>query len=44
MRYLGPNGVKYFEPTRDKQRWLIRLDPISMQTWQGVEWAEKYKE
>lgn len=44
VRYLGENGVAYFEPTRDKARWLIRLDPISMQTWQGVEWAEKYKQ
>ncbi|MGB4137110.1 MAG: pyridoxamine 5'-phosphate oxidase family protein [Microbacterium sp.] len=43
VRYLGPNGPKYLEPTLDKPRWLIRLDPISMQTWQGVEWAERYK-
>ncbi|MFD1713361.1 pyridoxamine 5'-phosphate oxidase family protein [Amnibacterium flavum] len=43
-RYLGENGPKYLAPTLDKQRWLIRLDPISLQTWQGVEWADKYKE
>lgn len=43
VRYLGENGPKYLEPTLDKQRWLFRLDPVSMQTWQGVEWAEKYK-
>jgi len=43
VRYLGENGPKYLAPTLDKERWLIRLDPISMQTWQGVEWAEKYK-
>jgi hypothetical protein len=44
IRYLGENGLKYFEPTRDKPRWLFRLDPINMQTWQGVEWASKYKD
>lgn len=44
VRYLGPNGPKYLQPTLDKQRWLIRLDPITMQTWQGVEWASKYKD
>ncbi|GGL33497.1 pyridoxamine 5'-phosphate oxidase family protein [Phycicoccus endophyticus] len=43
LRYLGENGPKYLEPTLDKQRWLFRLEPVSMQTWQGVEWAEKYK-
>lgn len=43
-RYLGPNGPKYLAPTLDKPRWLIRLDPISMHTWQGVEWADRYKD
>lgn len=44
VRYLGPNGPKYLAPTLDKPRWLIRLDPINLQTWQGVEWAAKYKD
>lgn len=43
VRYLGENGPKYLAPTLDMERWLIRLDPVSMQTWQGVEWAQKYK-
>ncbi|NHA68241.1 pyridoxamine 5'-phosphate oxidase family protein [Phycicoccus flavus] len=43
VRYLGENGPKYLAPTLDKQRWLFRLEPVSMQTWQGVDWAEKYK-
>lgn len=43
IRYLGENGPKYLEPTLDKQRWLFRLEPVAMQTWQGVEWAGKYK-
>jgi len=43
LRYLGENGPSYLVPTLDKPRWLIRLEPISMQTWQGVEWAPHYK-
>lgn len=43
VRYLGENGVKYLEPTLDKPRTLFRLDPINMQTWQGVDWAARYK-
>ncbi len=42
-RYLGPNGPKYLEPTLDKPRWLFKLHPVSQQTWQGVDWAERYK-
>jgi hypothetical protein len=43
IRYLGENGVKYLQPTLDKPRWLIRLDPVKMQTWQGNDWAGRYK-
>jgi nitroimidazol reductase NimA-like FMN-containing flavoprotein (pyridoxamine 5'-phosphate oxidase superfamily) len=42
-RYLGENGPKYLEPTLDKPRWLFRLDPVKMQTWQGNDWAGRYK-
>jgi hypothetical protein len=42
-RYLGENGPKYLEPTLDKPRWLFRLEPKSFQTWQGVDWAARYK-
>jgi hypothetical protein len=43
-RYLGENGPKYLEPTLDKPRWLVcRLDPVKVQTWQGVDWAARYK-
>ncbi|MEJ7800913.1 MAG: pyridoxamine 5'-phosphate oxidase family protein [Ilumatobacter sp.] len=41
-RYLGPNGPKYLEPTLDKERWLFRLRPVKMWTWQGVDWAARY--
>jgi len=44
LRYLGEHGPDYMVPTLDKPRWLIRLDPIDLQTWQGVEWAKRYKE
>lgn len=43
LRYLGENGPKYLEPTLDKPRWLFRLDPVNLQTWQGVDWAARYK-
>ena len=43
IRYLGENGPKYLEPTLDKLRWLFRLDPVNLQTWQGVDWASRYK-
>lgn len=42
-RYLGENGSLYLEPTMDRPRWLFRLEPINFKTWQGVEWANKYK-
>lgn len=43
VRYLGENGPKYLEPTLDKERWLFRLEPVTMKTWQGQDWAAKYK-
>lgn len=42
-RYLGENGPKYLQPTLDKPRWLFRLDPVRIQTWQGQDWAARYK-
>jgi nitroimidazol reductase NimA-like FMN-containing flavoprotein (pyridoxamine 5'-phosphate oxidase superfamily) len=42
-RYLGENGPKYLEPTLDKPRWLFRLEPVKLQTWQGQDWAGRYK-
>ena len=41
-RYLGPNGPAYLDPTRDKPRWLFRLVPRSLTTWQGNDWAKRY--
>ena len=43
LRYLGENGPKYLEPTLVEPRWLIFLQPDSQMTWQGVDWADRYK-
>lgn len=42
-RYLGDKGPSYLEPTMDKPRWLFRLEPVNIKTWQGIEWARHYK-
>lgn len=42
-RYLGPNGPSYLVPTLNEPRWLFRLDVVKMNTWQGVDWASRYK-
>jgi len=30
-------------PTLNEPRWLLFVKPITMKTWQGVNWAKKYK-
>lgn len=42
-RYLGENGPRYLEPTLDKPRWLFYLRPRKVVTWQGQDWAKRYK-
>lgn len=42
VRYLGEHGPTYLVPTLDKPRWLFRLRPVSLRTWQGVGWASRY--
>ena len=41
-RYLGERGPDYLELTRDRPRYLIRLVPEKITSWEGVEWASKY--
>ena len=41
-RYLGERGPEYLEPTRDRPRYLIRMEPEKVTSWKGVEWAPKY--
>jgi PPOX class probable F420-dependent enzyme len=43
-RYLGPRGPEYLEPTLNQPRWLIKVIPEKVISWQGVDWAAKYKE
>lgn len=42
-RYLGPNGPSYLVPTLSEPRWLFFVKPVDMKTWQGVDWAKRYK-
>lgn len=42
VRYLGPDGPKYLEPTLNQPRWLFKITPTHMETWQGVGWAKRY--
>ena len=43
VRYLGVNGPSYLAPTLPEPRWLIFVRPEKLTTWQGVDWAKKYK-
>jgi len=43
LRYLGELGPKYLEPTLVEPRWLLFVRPLKMTTWQGVDWAQRYK-
>lgn len=42
-RYLGENGPKYLQPTMDRARWLFRIKPEKITTWQGVAWHKRYE-
>lgn len=42
VRYLGPNGPSYLVPTLHQPRWLIKVTPDTIKTWEGVGWAKKY--
>jgi nitroimidazol reductase NimA-like FMN-containing flavoprotein (pyridoxamine 5'-phosphate oxidase superfamily) len=43
LRYLGPNGPKYLVPTLNEPRILFFVRPVKTTTWQGVDWATRYK-
>jgi len=43
IRYLGENGPKYLEPTLNEPRWLFFVRPKSLSSWQGTDWAKRYK-
>lgn len=42
-RYLGEHGPDYLVPTLNEPRWLFFVRPEKITTWQGVDWAKKYK-
>lgn len=42
-RYLGPDGPSYLVPTLTEPRWLFFVHADKVTTWQGVDWAKKYK-
>jgi PPOX class probable F420-dependent enzyme len=42
-RYLGEHGPDYLDPTLNEPRWLIFVRPDRITTWQGVDWAQRYK-
>ena len=42
VRYLGPNGPSYIVPTLQQPRWLIKVTPDKVKTWEGVGWAKGY--
>ena len=43
LRYLGENGPKYLVPTLNEPRWLFFVKPKKLSSWQGTDWARRYK-
>lgn len=42
VRYLGERGPEYLAPTHDRPRYLVRVQPETITSWEGVEWHPKY--
>ena len=42
VRYLGPNGPEYITASLNQPRWLIRVTPSVLKTWEGTGWAKRY--
>jgi nitroimidazol reductase NimA-like FMN-containing flavoprotein (pyridoxamine 5'-phosphate oxidase superfamily) len=42
VRYLGERGPEYLTPTLDRPRYLIKFTPLTLISWEGVEWAKHY--
>ena len=43
IRYLGADGPKYLVPTLNEPRWLFFVTPKQLYSWQGTDWARRYK-
>jgi hypothetical protein len=46
VRYLGPNGAELLAPSRQWERYLVKLTPRNgrILTWQGTDWHKRYFE
>jgi len=44
LRYLGERGPEYLEASLSRPRYLVRLKPEKITSWEGVEWHPKYLE
>jgi len=44
VRYLDERGPEYLEPSQPRPRYLIKLVPDKVTSWEGVEWHSKYLE
>lgn len=42
-RYLGAVADDYLDAASHEPRWLFFVEPLKITTWQGVDWAKKYK-
>lgn len=43
-RYLGEHGPKYLDDSKDRPRYLVKLVPEKITSWEGVEWHPRYLE
>jgi len=42
VRYMGPEGPSYLGATADRPRYLVRVRPVRVTSWQGGEWHPRY--
>ena len=41
-RYMGPTGAAYAQKTANRLRYLVRITPTRITSWQGSEWHPRY--
>ncbi len=42
-RYRGVEGMKYFQDTLDRPRWLVKVVPEKITSWAGRDWHPRYR-
>ncbi len=42
VRYMGPDGPKYAGRTANRPRYLVKITPNRITSWQGSEWHRRY--